>query len=69
MNFNISNVIVNIMISSYIAIIRLRYCQSIEGSFVISALKVLGITLLLLICCTLIAENKDFMFVYMNNLI
>ena len=57
------------MISSFITIIRSEYCKSLEGSFVISVLKVVGITLLLLICCIVIAENKDFMFVYMNKLI
>ena len=57
------------MISSFIAVIRSEHCKSLEGSFVISVLKVVGITLLLLICCIVIAENKDFMFVYMNKLI
>ena len=57
------------MISSFIIIIRSQYCKSFEGCFVISVLKVVGITLLFLICCILIAENKDFTFVYMNKLI
>ena len=57
------------MISSCITVIRSQYCKSLEGSFVLSVLKVVGITLLLLICCIVIAGNKAFMFVYKNKLI
>ena len=57
------------MISICITVIRSQYCKSLEGSFVISVLKVVGITLLLLLCCIVISENKDLMFVYMNKLI